>query len=103
MYVVANRVPVREDWREEFETRFRHRAGELEAQQGFVRMEILRPADETSPYVVLTTWRDEAAFNAWVGSDDFRAAHSNPLPKDAFSGASTMERHQIVITAVGEQ
>ncbi len=99
MYVVANRVPVASGWEERFEARFRHRAGQVDKQAGFVRMDILRPADEDSPYVVLTTWEDEAAFNDWVGSEDFKLAHQNPLPKEAFSGEGRLERHEVVISA----
>ncbi len=84
MYVVSNRVPVAAGWEEQFEERFRQRAGQVDKQPGFVRMQILRPADEASPYVVLTTWESEAAFKAWVGSEDFKLAHQNPLPKAAF-------------------
>ncbi len=98
MYVVANRVPVASGWEEEFEARFRQRAGQVDKQPGFVRMEILRPVDDDSPYVVLTTWDDEAAFNDWVGSEDFKLAHKNPLPKEAFSGKGRLERHEIVIS-----
>ncbi len=99
MYVVANRVPVASGWEERFEARFRDRAGQVDKQAGFVRMDILRPADEDSPYVVLTTWEDEAAFNDWVGSEDFKLAHQNPLPKEAFSGEGRLERHEVVISA----
>lgn len=99
MYVVSNRVPVAADWREEFERRFRERAGQIEQQPGFVRMEIHRPADEDSPYIVQTVWRDEASFQSWVGSDDFKAAHANPLPRKAFDGDSRMERHEVIIAA----
>ncbi len=99
MYVVANRVPVASGWEERFEARFRDRVGQVDKQPGFVRMDILRPADEDSPYVVLTTWEDEAAFNHWVGSEDFKLAHQNPLPKEAFSGEGRLERHDVVISA----
>ena len=99
MYVVANRVPVASGWEEKFEARFRQRAGQVDKQAGFVRMEILRPADEDSPYVVLTHWESEAAFNDWVGSEDFKLAHRNPLPKEAFSGEGRLERHEVVIAS----
>lgn len=99
LYVVSNRVPVAAGWREEFEKRFRERAGQIDKQPGFVRMEIHRPADDDSPYVVQTVWRDEASFRNWVGSDDFKAAHANPLPKEAFNGESRMEKHEVMITA----
>ncbi len=99
MYVVANRVPVAKGWETQFEERFQRRAGQVEKQPGFVRMEILRPADEDSPYVVLTVWEDADAFQAWVGSEDFREAHRNPLPAEAFSGEGRLERHEVVISA----
>jgi heme-degrading monooxygenase HmoA len=99
MFVVANRVPVTVDWKEEFETRFRRRAGQIDKQPGFVRMEILRPVTPETPYVVYTVWENEAAFRAWVGSEDFRAAHANPLPKEAFTGKSKMEQYEVVVSA----
>ncbi|MGC9186062.1 MAG: antibiotic biosynthesis monooxygenase family protein, partial [Thiomonas sp.] len=45
-FVVANRVPVHAEFRAAFEERFRQRAGEVEKQPGFVRMEVLRPAQD---------------------------------------------------------
>ena len=99
MFVVANRVPVQPDWTETFEERFRQRAGQIDQQPGFVRMEILRPVDADTPYVVLTVWQSKEHFQAWVGSDDFKAAHRNPLPKEAFSGESKLEKHEIIISA----
>ena len=99
MYIVANRVPVASLWREQFEERFRIRAGQIEKQPGFVRLQVLRPADAESPYVVLTMWRNKEAFEAWVGSEDFRLAHQHPLPKEAYTGEGRLEHHDVVITA----
>ncbi len=99
MYVVANRVPVAPDWQDEFEERFRTRAGQIDKQAGFVSMQVLRPADDDSPYVILTTWADQAAFENWVGSPDFRLAHQNPMPKEAFSGEGRIEKHDIIVSA----
>lgn len=99
MYVVTNRVPVAPDWREKFEERFRNRAGQVEKQAGFLRMEIMRPESDDSPYLVMTVWESEQAFLQWVDSEDFKAAHQNPLPKEAYNGEGKMERHSIVISA----
>jgi len=99
MYIVANRVPVAAPWREQFEERFRTRAGQIDTQPGFVRMQVLRPVDAESPYVVLTMWRDKVAFEAWVGSEDFRLAHQHPLPKEAYTGEGRLEYHEVVIAA----
>jgi len=99
MFIVANRVPVAAGWAETFEERFRQRAGQIDKQPGFVRMQILRPADVNLPYVVLTTWHDMAAFEAWVGSEDFKLAHSNPMPREAFDGEGKLEMYEVIIDA----
>ena len=102
MFIVANRVPVAAGWEETFEERFQKRAGQIDKQPGFMRMQILKPARDDSPYVVLTTWQDKASFEAWVGSEDFKMAHSNPMPKEAFDGEGKMEMHEVIIEAESE-
>ena len=102
MFIVANRVPVAAGWEDEFEARFRRRAGQIDKQPGFVRMQILKPDSENTPYIVLTTWLDKTSFESWVGSDDFKLAHANPMPKEAFAGEGKLEMHEVVIDAVAD-
>ena len=99
MHVVTNRVYVHPDWCEEFENRFQKRAGQIEKQNGFVRMQILQPKSDNAPYVVYTEWESEDAFKNWVGSDDFKAAHQNPMPEEAFTQKGALEQHAIIISA----
>ena len=99
MFVVANRVPVASGWEDTFEERFRQRAGQIDKQPGFLRMQILQPVSEGTPYVVLTTWQDKASFDTWVGSEDFKLAHRNPMPKEAFDGEGKLEMHEVIIDA----
>ena len=100
MIVVANRIPVAEGWEEAFEERFRNRAGQVEQQPGFVRMEILRPVEEggEAPYVVKTYWESMEAFRAWTESEDFRTAHADPPPREMFAGANKMEIHEVALS-----
>jgi heme-degrading monooxygenase HmoA len=98
-YVVANRVYVADEWQAMFEQRFRQRAGEIDKQPGFVRLQIMRPTSAETPYVVLTTWQDEAAFQRWVRSEDFKTAHQNPMPKEAFSAEGRLEQYEVIIEA----
>ena len=98
-YVVANRIFVKADYCEEFEQRFRERAGQIDKQLGFVRMEILKPVSESTPYVVLTYWQDESAFKNWVGSEDFKLAHQNPMSKDAFLDGGSLEQFEVIISS----
>lgn len=99
MFIVANRIPVAQDWQDEFEKRFRQRAGQIDQQPGFVSMQILKPVSDDAPYVVLTSWQDEAAFQGWINSEDFKLAHQNPLPREAFTGKPVMEKHQVIISS----
>ena len=54
MHVVTNRVYVHPDWQQEFEQRFQKRAGQIDRQKGFRRMQILKPVSEQTPYIVYT-------------------------------------------------
>ena len=96
-YVVANRVFVKTEYADEFEQRFAKRAGQIEQQPGFLLMQVLQPRSEDTPYVVLTHWQDEQAFQNWVGSEDFRLAHQNPMDRDAFLDGGGIERFEVVV------
>ena len=98
-YVVANRVLVKPQFAEEFEQRFKNRAGQINQQPGFERMEVLKPQSDDTPFVVLTHWRDEQAFQDWVSSEDFKLAHQNPMDKDAFLEGGGIERYEVVVSS----
>jgi len=97
MYVVMNRVRVKKEWSSKFEERFRNRTGQIDKEPGFINMQILRPDSDAAPYVVLTTWEQKSDFENWVGSDDFKLAHQNPMPKEAFDDGGGLEAFDVVI------
>ena len=99
IFVVANRVFLKPEFNDEFEKRFRERAGQIDKQIGFVSMQVLKPTSENAPYVILTHWQDEQAFKNWVGSDDFKIAHQNPMNKDAFLEGGGLEQFEVIISA----
>jgi heme-degrading monooxygenase HmoA len=99
MFTVTNRVFVHPDWHKEFENRFQKRSGQIDKQPGFKRMQILRPQSKDTPYVVYTEWQDESAFKNWVGSEDFKLAHKNPMPEEAFTKKGALEQHTVIINA----
>ena len=51
------------------------RANEEEA-EGFESFDLLRPNDEREVCLVVTRWRSEDDFRAWLNSPDFAAGHS---------------------------
>jgi len=102
-YVVANRVFVKQQYGQEFEQRFRNRAGQINQQPGFVLMEVLKPQSEKTPYVVLTHWGSEKAFQNWVRSEDFKLAHQKPMEKDAFYDGGGIEQYEVIISSTGDK
>lgn len=104
MFVVMNRIPVQPEFRETFEDRFRARAHEIDRMPGFVRTWLLRPVDPEDPYLVMTVWTSEEAFEAWRQSEAFQRGHarSGTLPREAFRGPSKVERYQVVLRSEEE-
>lgn len=94
MITVANRIQVAPEHAEAFEQAFRERAGLVDSTPGFVRNQVLRPVREGDPYVVLTTWRSQEAFEAWTRSASFRQAHQRA--RDTPTGASRLEVHEVI-------
>lgn len=99
MFVVMNRISVNPKFSEQFEERFRQRAGEVDTMPGFVRNQVLRPANPDDPYVVMTFWQSKDDFEAWVNSDAFRRGHarSGSLPTEAFRGPSRLESFEVIL------
>lgn len=60
----------------EFERRFATRAGRVSDAEGFEGFQLLRPNDDREVCLVITQWRSEEDFQAWVRSADFAAAHA---------------------------
>ena len=64
---------------DELAKRFAARAGAVDGQEGFEGFELLQPTDERTTWLVMTRWRDEESFNAWVNSSQLRALDTPTL------------------------
>jgi heme oxygenase (mycobilin-producing) len=73
--VRINAITVPADGGDELARRFAARAGAVDNQDGFEGFELLKPTDERTTWLVVTRWRDEAAFQAWVKSPAFGHGH----------------------------
>lgn len=73
--IKINAITVAGDSGDELARRFAARAGAVDDQDGFEGFELLRPTDERHTWLVVTRWRDEAAFQAWVSSAAFGHGH----------------------------
>jgi heme oxygenase (mycobilin-producing) len=89
------------------EQRFAARAGEVEGVDGFESFDLLRPTGGTDRYLVVTKWRDEASFEAWMSSPAFTQGHapqgapSSPPGGPAASG-SELWGFEVVTSATGQ-
>ncbi len=80
--IKINAITVATDSGDELAERFAQRAGAVDGQDGFEGFELLKPTDERTTWLVLTRWRDDDAFNAWVSSPAFGAGHQREAQPD---------------------
>ena len=73
--IKINAITVPEGGGDELARRFAARAGAVDDQPGFCGFELLQPTDDRSTWLVVTRWRDEASFEAWVASPAFAHGH----------------------------
>lgn len=73
--VRINAITVREGAGDELARRFAQRAGAVDGAAGFEGFELLRPTDGRSTWLVVTRWRDDQSFQAWVSSPAFGRGH----------------------------
>lgn len=86
--IKINVITVPQDSADELAHRFAARAGAVDDAAGFEGFELLKPADERQQWLVITRWRDEESFQAWLGSESFARGHrsaaerqGDPAPK----------------------
>lgn len=81
-FIAVNAITVPPEGGDELARRFAARAGAVDQQDGFEGFELLRPADDRTTWLVMTRWRDSAAFEAWVSSPAFQHGHAQRPPQD---------------------
>jgi heme oxygenase (mycobilin-producing) len=88
--VKINAITVPAGSGDELARRFAARAGAVDDQDGFEGFELLKPTDARTTWLVVTRWRDEACFDAWLRSPAFgrghRSAAGHPAPGLGGSG-----------------
>jgi heme-degrading monooxygenase HmoA len=86
--VKINAITVDPERADELVSRFAARAGEVGKMEGLEAFELLRPADDSTRFLVYTRWRSEDDFLAWVNSPAFghgHKAHSSDGPVSSHS------------------
>ena len=73
--IKINAITVPAESGDELAHRFAARAGAVDGAEGFEGFELLKPTDERDQWLVVTRWRDEESFQAWMGSAGFAQGH----------------------------
>ncbi|MGE0880376.1 MAG: antibiotic biosynthesis monooxygenase [Acidimicrobiia bacterium] len=73
--IKINAITVPKEGGDELARRFAARAGAVDHAEGFEGFELLKPSDDRTTWLVVTRWRDEASFDAWVKSPAFAHGH----------------------------
>jgi heme-degrading monooxygenase HmoA len=73
--IKINAITVPGEHGEEVARRFAERAGAVDGQEGFEGFELLRPTDGRDTWLVVSRWRDDASFQAWLSSPSFAHGH----------------------------
>ena len=77
--IKINAISVPTDFGNEVARRFAERAGAVDGMEGFEGFELLRPIDGRETWLVVTRWKDEESFNAWLRSPQFADGHREAL------------------------
>jgi heme-degrading monooxygenase HmoA len=86
--IKINAITVEAGSGDELARRFAARAGAVDQQDGFEGFELMRPTDDRTTWLVVTRWRDEDAFQAWVASPAFGHGHRGSSGGDQGEGAA---------------
>jgi heme-degrading monooxygenase HmoA len=81
--IKINAITVPAEHGEEVARRFADRVGAVDNQDGFEGFELLRPTDDRNTWLVVSRWRDEDSFNAWLQSPAFAHGHRGVSSADA--------------------
>ena len=88
--VKINAITVPRERFDEFAERFAARAGRVSGAAGFESFELLRPNDDREVCLVVTRWRSEDDFRAWMSSADFAAGHAQHRERGPVGTASEL-------------
>lgn len=80
MFVAMSRFRVANGMEEAVANAFRNRPHQVDSSQGFIRMDVICPAETPQDFLLITYWTDEVSYHTWHRSDAHHASHAY-IPK----------------------
>ena len=80
MFVAHSRFVVANGMEDEVRKAFRERPHLVDSVSGFIRMEVLSPADRPQEFWLMTYWNDEGSWSDWYHGHRYQDSHQG-IPK----------------------
>ena len=90
MYVSMSRLRIAPGLAEDLVTAFRHRMRAVDGHDGFVDLQVWQSDRDRGEIIMVSRWRDRAAFTSYMRSADHRTSHGRIPP--ALDEAIKLER-----------
>lgn len=90
MYVSVSRLHVAPERSDELVEAFQRRARLVDSHAGFVDLQVWRSDRDPAEVLMVSRWRDRAAFTAYMRSPDHRSSHGRVDP--TLKAAIALER-----------
>jgi heme-degrading monooxygenase HmoA len=81
MYVSMSRLRIEVDRADELVRAFRARARLVDHADGFVDLQVWQSDRDAGELIMVSRWRDRAAFTAYMRSDDHMTSHAR-IPRE---------------------
>ena len=94
--IKINAIRVPRESGDELAHRFAARAGAVDDADGFQGYELLKPTDDRDQWLVITRWRDEESFQAWLASESFTQGHRSAAERQGDTTPKPVASHSEV-------
>jgi heme-degrading monooxygenase HmoA len=94
--IKINAITVSHESGDDLAQRFAARAGAVDDADGFEGFELLKPTDDREQWLVITRWRDEESFQAWLGSDSVAHGHRSAAERQGSATPQPLAWHSEV-------
>jgi heme-degrading monooxygenase HmoA len=81
MYVSLSRLRIEAERADELVSAFRVRARLVDHADGFVDLQVWQSDRDAGELIMVSRWRDRAAFTAYMRSDDHKTSHARIPPE----------------------
>jgi heme-degrading monooxygenase HmoA len=96
-FVVFNHIPVSDESRALFESRFKNRPRLIEQAEGFMAIRALKPLNSDT-YIVMSVWRNESNFKNWQQSKASKHPHKERRTGEVTDEKTSFPRPSYVTT-----